>query len=163
MKRAASFVALSSLLACSPTPSPAPEPSFATSAPVATVDVAKILASASADAAPLPCDKDEACGYDAAHDRCGTDPHFNKQPELVDQGIVCYCEHARCEMFRALPIPCEGDDGCATRDDPRLHPVPSSPKFPHEKGKRCKDFTVSTTCERTNICTMHRLSCGAKK
>ncbi|MCC6559193.1 MAG: hypothetical protein IT372_40220, partial [Polyangiaceae bacterium] len=106
------------------------------------------------------CLDDGDCGYDPAGDRCGSDPRYNRQPPIVDQGIVCYCEESRCAMLRVAPVPCEGDRDCAVRPDPRPHPVRASAARPHEAGRACRDFTLSTTCERTNICTMHRHRCG---
>src|ERR1700722_5228970 len=50
----------------------------------------------SAGAAPLsppapepPCAADADCGYDPRGDRCRADPRANRQPPLVDQGLVC--------------------------------------------------------------------------
>ena len=110
--------------------------------------------------AETSCRDDGDCGYDPAGDRCGSDPRYNRQPPIVDQGIVCYCEESRCTMLRVAPVPCEGDRDCAVRPDPRPHPVRASAARPHEAGKACRDFTLSTTCERTNICTMRRHRCG---
>ncbi len=110
--------------------------------------------------AEASCLDDGDCGYDPAGDRCGSDPRYNRQPPIVDQGIVCYCEESRCAMLRVAPVPCEGDRDCAVRPDPRPHPVRASAARPHEAGRACRDFTLSTTCERTNICTMHRHRCG---
>jgi hypothetical protein len=89
------------------------------------------------------------------------DPSYNRQPPVVDQGIVCYCDDAShaCATLRVPPVPCEGDESCAVDPSPRPHPVRASAALPHERGKRCKDFAIATTCERTNICTMHRLEC----
>jgi hypothetical protein len=105
------------------------------------------------------CAVDSECGYDPVHDACGTEAEFNRQPPLVDQGIVCYCEERRCHVLRVPPVPCEGDAGCAVKMMPRPHPVAASAAVPHEEGKVCRDYTISTTCERTNICTMHRHKC----
>ncbi len=106
-----------------------------------------------------PCAADADCGYDPTEARCVADPRANRQPPLVDQGIVCYCEAARCATLRVPPVPCESDASCAVRADPRPHPVAADAAHPHERGRPCHDFTFSTTCERTNICTMHRLAC----
>jgi hypothetical protein len=114
------------------------------------------------DPAPSACRTDAECGYDPTSDRCGSDPRYNRQPPLVDQGIVCYCDepaHA-CALLRVAPVPCEGNHVCAVHKDPRPHPVRASSAHPHERGRPCRDFTIKTTCERTNICTMHRLACG---
>lgn len=111
-----------------------------------------------------PCSVDADCGFDPAANRCTSDPRANKQPPLRDQGIVCYCAEARaaCATLRVPPVPCEADESCAVDPDPRPHPVAASRARPHEKGKPCKDFTIATTCERTNICTMRPLSCGVR-
>ena len=79
----------------------------------------------------------------------------------MDQGIVCYCDDARsaCARLRVDPVPCEGDGSCAVDPSPRPHPVRASEAHRHERGRRCKDFTLATTCERTNLCTLHRLEC----
>jgi hypothetical protein len=113
------------------------------------------------DTAPSPCRADAECGYDPTSDQCGSDPRYNRQPPLVDQGIVCYCDESAhaCVLLRVAPVPCEGNHVCAVRKDPRPHPVRASGAHPHERGRPCRDFTIKTTCERTNICTMHRLVC----
>jgi hypothetical protein len=63
-------------------------------------------------------------------------------------------------MFRVEPTPCEGDHSCAVRMDPRPHPARATRERPHERGKPCRDYTLKTTCERTNICTLWRLECA---
>jgi hypothetical protein len=105
------------------------------------------------------CAADADCGYDPLRDRCRADPRANRQPPIVDQGVVCYCEEARCAALRVPPVPCESDASCAVRADPRPHPVAAGAAHPHERGKACRDFVLSTTCERTNLCTLHRLRC----
>jgi hypothetical protein len=105
------------------------------------------------------CASDADCGYDPVRERCAADPRANRQPLLLDQGIVCYCEGAACGTLRVLPVPCESDASCAVATDPRPHPVAAGAAHPHERGRPCRDFTISTTCERTNICTLHRLRC----
>jgi hypothetical protein len=118
------------------------------------------------------CAADPECGYDPTLARCLADPRANPQPPIVDQGVVCYCEAGhdggdphtpgpagRCAALRVLPVPCESDASCAVSADPRPHPIPSDRAHPHERGRPCHDFVLSTTCERTNLCTMHRLSC----
>jgi hypothetical protein len=107
---------------------------------------------------PPACASDADCGYDPASDRCVADPAANRQPPLVDQGVICFCE-GTCAILRVPPVPCESDASCAVRADPRPHPVAASAAHPHERGRACHDFTLSTTCERTNICTMHRHRC----
>ena len=109
---------------------------------------------------PVSCQDDADCGYDPVSERCGSDPRYNRQPPIVDQGIVCHCEASRCARMRVLPVPCESDRDCAVRPDPRPHPVRASASRPHERGRPCKDFTLSTTCERTNLCTMRRHRCA---
>jgi len=116
-----------------------------------------------APAAPAGCTADAACGYDPALDACTADPRANRQPVLQDQGLVCYCDAGRCALLRVPPVPCESDASCAVCADPRPHPVAASAAHPHERGRACRDFTVSTTCERTNICTMHQLPCGGRE
>jgi hypothetical protein len=107
------------------------------------------------------CASDADCGYDPERARCLADPRANKQPLLCDQGIVCYCgdpDH-RCATLRVPPVPCESDASCAVRADPRPHPVAADAAHPHERGRPCRDFTIGTTCERTNICTLRRHAC----
>jgi len=120
-------------------------------------------AAAVADAFPIECRSDADCGYDPTSSRCGSDPRLNKQPPIVDQGIICYCESARaaCEILRVLPVPCEGDFSCAVKLDPRPHPVRATRDRPHERARPCRDLPFTTTCERTNICTLHRVKCTA--
>jgi hypothetical protein len=110
---------------------------------------------------PLACAVDGDCGLSPEHGRCIADPRANRQPPIVDQGVICFCDEAAraCETLVVQPVPCESDASCAVRFDPRPHPVAASSAHPHERGKPCRDFTLSTTCERTNICTMHRLTC----
>jgi hypothetical protein len=109
------------------------------------------------------CAADRDCGYDPASDVCDSDPRSNRQPPLRDQGVLCYCDDSarRCATLRVPPVPCEGDASCAVDPSPRPHPVAASPAHPHEKGRVCRDFTVATTCERTNICTMTAHECPA--
>ncbi len=127
------------------------------------------LSLAPAEGAPPParelaCQRDEACGYDPQSKACDADPRSNRQPPLVDQGIVCYCDERahQCRTLRVLPVPCESDASCAIDPLPRPHPVAASDAFPHERGRACRDFTVATTCERTNLCTMRRLECATR-
>jgi hypothetical protein len=136
-------------------PPPVPPPSGASLPPPSA------SASTASSTPPSPCASDDDCGYDPAADRCGSDPRLNRQPPLLDQGVVCFCdEHARiCQTLRVWPIPCEGDGSCAVSLTPRPHPIPATEAHPHEHGKPCVDFAWSSTCERTNICTMHRLAC----
>jgi hypothetical protein len=115
---------------------------------------------APADVVPEPaCTADGDCGYDPAGDRCRADPRANRQPPLVDQGIVCYCAEARCAALRVAPVPCESDASCAVSVEPRPHPIAAGKGHLHERGKPCRDFVFSTTCERTNICTMRSPRC----
>ncbi|WP_437777773.1 hypothetical protein [Sorangium sp. So ce1097] len=110
-------------------------------------------------ALPTACTDDAGCGYDPATERCGADPRLNRQPPLTDQGVVCYCDAGACALLRVLPVPCEGDSDCAVAHEPRPHPVRATRERPHEKGRPCRDLTLSTTCERTNICTLRRHTC----
>jgi hypothetical protein len=163
VKRAAASLAVVALAACAggaPSEPRAPAPSApARSAP----RDARAIASAEPEPppAPSPCHSDDDCRYDPVHDRCGNDPRFNPQPPVVDQGVICYCEDREklCAKLRVWPVPCEGDASCAVDLAPRPHPVASSPAHPHEHGKPCRDYVFSTTCERTNICTLHRHAC----
>ncbi|XXX75181.1 hypothetical protein WMF30_46785 [Sorangium sp. So ce134] len=111
---------------------------------------------------PTACASDADCGYDPASERCGADPRLNRQPPVTDQGIVCYCDAGACALLRVLPVPCEGDNDCAVAHAPRPHPVRATPERPHEKGRPCRDLTLSTTCERTNICTLRRHACPGR-
>jgi hypothetical protein len=110
------------------------------------------------------CSTDADCGYDPAGDRCGTDPRYNRQPPIVDQGILCYCDQAShgCALLKVTPVPCEGDADCAVKHHPRPHPVHVDRDNPRERGRPCVDFAFSTTCERTNICTLHRHECPGR-
>ena len=117
------------------------------------------------------CAADEDCGYDPVTERCGADPRLNKQPPLEDQGIVCYCEAVsrQCETLRVWPAPCEGESACAIALDPRPHPVRATRERPYVKPALClppkpgkpRATRYDTTCERTNICTMHVRDCAA--
>ncbi|WP_437687729.1 hypothetical protein [Sorangium sp. So ce176] len=113
-------------------------------------------------ALPTACANDAGCGYDPASERCGADPRLNRQPPITDQGIVCYCDAGACALLRVLPVPCEGDHDCAVAHEPRPHPARATRERPHEKGRPCRDLTLSTTCERTNICTLRRHACPAR-
>lgn len=163
MRSAALALALASIAACAG--GGASAPSEPAPRPVAPPARASALASASAapepPPPPSPCRADADCRYDPVHDRCGNDPRFNPQPPLVDQGVICYCEDREklCAKLRVWPVPCEGDASCAVDLAPRPHPVASSPAHPHERGKPCRDYEWSTTCERTNICTLHHHEC----
>jgi hypothetical protein len=145
-------------LACG---SPPLEPPPAPMAPVPAAEVHELAAPApAASVEEPPCASDADCGYDPARDRCLADPRANRQPLLCDQGIICYCGEAdRCATLRVPPVACESDSSCAVRADPRPHPVAADAAHPHERGRPCRDFTISTTCERTNICTMRRHAC----
>jgi hypothetical protein len=117
-----------------------------------------------AAAGGFACSADTDCGYDPAFDRCGTDPRYNRQPPIVDQGILCYCDppsHA-CALLKVPPVPCESDADCAVRHSPRPHPVRADRDNPRERGRPCLNLTLSTTCERTNICTLHRHECPGR-
>ncbi|WP_437810620.1 hypothetical protein [Sorangium sp. So ce1078] len=111
---------------------------------------------------PVACAADADCGYDPSSERCGADPRLNRQPPVTDQGIVCYCDAGACALLRVLPVPCEGDHDCAVAHAPRPHPVRATRERPHEKGRPCRDLRLSTTCERTNICTLHRHACPGR-
>ncbi|WP_437732428.1 hypothetical protein [Sorangium sp. So ce1335] len=114
-------------------------------------------------ALPAACTDDTGCGYDPATERCGADPRLNRQPPVTDQGIVCYCDAGACALLRVLPVPCEGDHDCAVAHEPRPHPARATRERPHEKGRPCRDLTLSTTCERTNICTLRRHACPQRR
>ncbi|MFS8069866.1 MAG: hypothetical protein ACMG6S_26170 [Byssovorax sp.] len=107
------------------------------------------------------CSADTDCGYEPSSDVCDSDPRSNRQPPLRDQGVLCYCDDSarRCAMLRVPPVPCEGDFSCAVSLAPRPHPVAADAAHPHQKGRACRDFKISTTCERTNICTMNVHEC----
>jgi hypothetical protein len=153
--RFAAALLIAGEVACvKPTEAPAPPPA-------ASVASTSTSGAAMSTSSPSPCSADGECGYDPTSNRCGNDPRFNKQPPVIDQGIICYCDdRARvCQMLRVWPVPCEGDASCAVNLEPRPHPVPATREHPHERGKPCVDFAYSTTCERTNICTMHDLGC----
>lgn len=117
-----------------------------------------------------PCQRDEDCGYDPEGRRCGADPRWNKQPPVVDQGMICYCDAqtSACALLRVDPVPCEGDTSCAVHLDPRPHPVRASAAHPYEKPRPCRspkrgaapETRRHVTCERTNICTMHTRECA---
>jgi hypothetical protein len=125
--------------------SPAPRPGAATARRVLTE-------------AELTCRVDEDCGFDPATGACGNDARFNAQPPIVDQGVLCSCEAARCGTLRVWPTPCESDASCAVALAPRPHPVAASVAEPH--ARRCvAGVGYAATCERTNICTMHRGAC----
>lgn len=108
------------------------------------------------------CARDLECGYDPVGRACGTDPHFNKQPPIVDQGIVCYCDQGECALLRVDPVPCEGDQSCTILSEPRPHPARASSAHPPVKKPACSAGAKEAyfaTCERTNICTMFRKEC----
>lgn len=132
-------------------------------APIAPPRAPEAASPPEARAPERPCAADADCGYDPSSDRCTSDPRANRQPPIRDQGIICYCDDARaCALLRVPPVPCESDASCAVRRDPRPHPVRASAAHPHERGRACRDYTIATTCERTNICTLQPLSCGAR-
>lgn len=146
-------IALSFLLsACAP----ALPPSVLEMPPPPRLAPVSVAPAPAQPAAPeVSCVTDADCGYAPALDRCLADPAANRQPPLVDQGLVCFCEAARCATLRVLPVPCEADESCAVQRAPRPHPVRASASTPHER-RRCD---LTTTCERTNICTMSRTPC----
>ncbi|MFT3766840.1 MAG: hypothetical protein QM820_15185 [Minicystis sp.] len=156
-----------SFLACGPAPAPLPiSPSPARiDIPSPPLSPAIAAPPVTVVAPPVACSLDIDCGYEPSLDRCTADPRANRQPPLIDQGILCYCddrEH-RCSTLHVPPVPCESDASCAVRLDPRPHPVAASVTRPHERGRACRDFVFSTTCERTNICTMHHHTCPGSK
>jgi hypothetical protein len=171
--------ALGAGLACAPSaPRPESPPAAATAAasppapPAATATAEPEPTAAGAQKPPQQpaCRSDDDCGYDPGNGRCGTDPRFNKQPPLVDQGLVCYCETASsaCSLLRVDPAPCEGDKSCAVRLDPRPHPIRAGAEHPYAKPRACRAPRTGqaserdryVTCERTNICTMHTRECA---
>src|SRR5262249_13935716 len=115
-----------------------------------------------------PCSSDDDCGYDPAERQCGADPRYNKQPPLVDQGLVCYCGGDARAPVRVEPVPCEGEASCAVRLDPRPHPIRADAEHPYQKPHPCRPpkkgergrTELVATCERTNICTMNRRECA---
>jgi hypothetical protein len=156
-----------------------PEPSTAqivstapigSAAPIESARATASSTSATAATAPAPCFSDDDCGYDPRVGHCGTDPAYNKQPPLLDQGLVCYCqkEESACALLRVEPAPCEGDTSCAVRADPRPHPVRATAEHPHEKlgfctpprGNAPRVTQLYATCERTNICTLQSRECA---
>lgn len=170
--------AFAATLACAPAappPPPAPElpPPPALLLPAPELPATSPSQSTTTSATPpleAPCRNDDHCGYDPAHARCGTDPRFNKQPPLIDQGLVCYCQPdaGTCALLRVDPAPCEGDTSCAVRLDPRPHPIRKSAEHPYAKPRKCRaakagqpsERNLFVTCERTNICTMHTRECA---
>lgn len=164
--RPINFAALMILGACGPHAAPDVPPIPPAPASRALALGAAIAAEPRILAAPEPaCGSDADCGYDPDRARCAADPRANRQPPIRDQGIVCYCDDLarRCATLRVLPVPCESDASCAVRLDPRPHPVAADVAHPHPRGRACRDFTRSATCERTNICTMHTLACAGGK
>ncbi|HVY47074.1 MAG TPA: hypothetical protein VHB21_14400 [Minicystis sp.] len=108
----------------------------------------------------LTCASDEGCRFDPVTEQCGNDPHYNRQPDMVDQGVICHCDGGRCGTLRVWPVPCESDDSCAVALAPRPHPVAASARAPRLPRTACAfGATYSVTCERTNICTLHRHAC----
>jgi hypothetical protein len=160
----------------SPAADSAPSPAAPTLSPHAAASAGARSPSAigtlppSSPAPEPPCQRDDDCGYDPTARRCGADPRFNKQPPLVDQGVVCYCDAgtSACALLRVDPAPCEGDTSCAVRLDPRPHPVRASAELPYEKPRACRPPKPGqpratlrhVTCERTNICTMFTRECA---
>jgi hypothetical protein len=132
--------------------------------PAASASLDDAARASSGAAGSARCLTDSDCGYDPAGDRCGTDPRYNRQPPIVDQGIVCYCDEPgqACAILRVPPVPCEGDADCAVSRSPRPHPVRADRDNPRERGRPCRDLTLSTTCEQTNICTLHRHECSGR-
>jgi len=138
-------------------------PNGATALPASFDAGASAPADAGADhdrgaAAPRPsaCGRDDDCGYEPVAAACDSDPRSNRQAPLIDQGIAWYCDADGCATLRAPPVPCEGDESCAVRCEPRPHPIAASATEPHRARTRCASETITVTCERTNICTMHR-------
>ena len=125
--------------------------------------VAPLAREPPATAIERSCVSDADCGYEPSRDACAADSRANRQPPLEDQGLVCYCDERRCALLRVPPVPCESDDACAVRAEPRPHPVAASAFHPHQRGRACRDYTIEATCERTNICTMHHLPCPDRK
>lgn len=159
------LAALMILGACSPSAAREPSPIAPPRGPTAVEIAARLAIDPAPTAAPeAACGADEGCGYDPDRGRCTSDPRANRQPPVVDQGIVCYCgaDH-RCATLRVTPVPCESDASCAVSFDPRPHPVAADAAHPHQRGRACRDFTHATTCERTNICTMRAHACPSPK
>jgi hypothetical protein len=125
-----------------------------------------------ADAAPpppdagaldVPCASDEACGFDPGRARCVVDARANRQPEIVDQGILCYCDAGRCATLQVPPVPCESDAACAVAREPRAHPVAADAVHAHGPKNPCREanreIALSAVCEQTNLCTLRRHTC----
>jgi len=149
---------LGALFLAAPPRSAAPEPPRSASGAPAPAPAA----------ATAPCSTDDDCGYDPIHRQCGADPRYNKQPPIVDQGLICYCEAGACALLRVEPAPCEGETSCAIHLDPRPHPVHIDAAHPYQKPRLClpprrgqrSASELIATCERTNICTMSRRECA---
>lgn len=186
LQQALSLVLASLAASCGPQPVPPPGPPPSLDSlfppPVTTAEDPAPHAEIPQDLQPIeplspppreaPCAADSDCGYDPRSGRCGADPRWNKQPPVLDQGLICYCDPARsCALLRVDPVPCEGEESCAVRLDPRPHPARATPEHPYRKPRRCapprasdrREEDLYTTCERTNICTLHRRECASPR
>lgn len=165
MKRAGLAVAL---VACASHAPAERAPPIGSQAPLATTvsSMQSAQPPSSQSAAPEPpCRADTECRFDPSSVRCGTNPSFLPQPEIVDQGHLCYCDDARgsCEHLRVLPVPCESDASCAVDPLPRPRPVAASGALPHRAWTEVAGFAYAVTCERTNICTLRKKPIGARR
>lgn len=108
------------------------------------------------------CALDDDCRLDASTGACAVDPSLSATTPLVDQGTTCLCDAGACRALTARPVACEGDHSCAVRLTPRPHPVARGlspadlPELPCSAGAT---EALRVTCERTNLCTLHRSPC----
>ena len=96
--------------------------------------------------------------------RCALPRRSPRQPAAPDRrsGRRLLLRGRSLRRARVLPVPCESDASCAVSVDPRPHPIASGSGAPSRAGRPCRDFVLSTSCERTNLCTLHRLPCPSR-
>jgi hypothetical protein len=158
--RALSLALLAWASSCSAAPTSERAHPAVTASPAPLEPVSRVSPEAGRPASP--CSSDDECRLDVGAGACAVDAALAATTPLVDQGTTCLCEGGACRSLTAQPVACEGDHSCAVRLTPRPHPVRrglSSSDVPEVPCSAGATQALRVTCERTNLCTLHRAPC----